>query len=988
MLRKITIFTSVILCLMLLNASHLYSASNGTIKGTVFDAATEEPLPFASIFLVGTSLGDAADKSGNFNIKQVPPGKYSLRVTFIGYKTYEEAVTVEEGKTLTLKVSLNPESILNETVIVTAQAEGQMNAINEQLTSLAIKNVVSAARIQELPDANAAESVSRLPGVSLMRTGGEGSKVVIRGLSPQYNRVTIDGVELPSNATSNDPNEHRTEMGRGDQLSLSGDRATDLSMISSNMLGGIEVIKAITPDMDATVLGGVINFSMRKAETASYIAPRFEIVTQGSFNDLKDTYNDYKGVASYEQRFFGNSFGIFLQGTAEKKNLSGNDLNANYYFSGKLNITDEGAPEFQSLSLTDVFRKRDRYGATLVLDYIYDNGSIGFMNFFSRSKTRAQSRNESYQLLADDMYFSATNATTDLDVYSNLLSIKHVIEEVGIDIKLSHSFSGSENPEDVNFNFWQNGCGFENKYSALKYLSAKEIASYVVRNPEEAVFFNISNIGNKSMDRTYNGSIDIYRDFTFNDLLTTKIKIGGAYNYRDRSYDYNQSSGSVFYDDGGQVTAQILREYPQFGTEVTFSDFIDPNYNYGDFLNGDYTLGSPGNVDLMLDIIEFAKQHPGAGNGGGYKPHKLASILYDYSGHEVRSAGYAIATVNIGTMVTVVPGVRYQNLTTTYSGVQGMQTSGELQYSIAEATKSHGYWLPMLHFRFKPNDWLQFHFAYTNTLNYPDYNTIIPRFYVGSNYIIYNNSSLKPAESENFDAMISLYANEIGLFSLGGFKKNITNLIFPSTTYPKDFSAYPDLYEIVKNKKEAMSLNTYINSPISIDVLGIETEWQTNFWYLPEPLAGLVLNVNYTHIFSEAKYPKTYLISYLDSNWVQQTTAIDTIYATRLLNQPNDIFNISLGYDYAGFSMRISMLYQDNIFKRPDFWLQNRIHSDKYVRFDLSVKQELPWFGIQVYLNLNNISGEDDVDINQKTTFVTMQQRYGMTADMGLRVKF
>ena len=65
-----------------------------------------------------------------------------------------------------------------------------------------IVNIVSRARIQELPDANAAESVSRLPGVSLIRTGGEGSKVVIRGLSPQYNQITIDGVELPSNVAS------------------------------------------------------------------------------------------------------------------------------------------------------------------------------------------------------------------------------------------------------------------------------------------------------------------------------------------------------------------------------------------------------------------------------------------------------------------------------------------------------------------------------------------------------------------------------------------------------------------------------------------------------------------------------------------------------------------------------------------------------------------------------------------------------------------
>ena len=53
----------------------------------------------------------------------------------------------------------------------------------------------------------------------------------------------------------------------------------------------------------------------------------------------------------------------------------------------------------------------------------------------------------------------------------------------------------------------------------------------------------------------------------------------------------------------------------------------------------------------------------------------------------------------------------------------------------------------------------------------------------------------------------------------------------------------------------------------------------------------------------------------------------DTSYTTRLLNQPNDILNVALGYDYMGFSVRLSVLYQDNIFKRPDFWMQQRVNS-------------------------------------------------------------
>ena len=46
-----------------------------------------------------------------------------------------------------------------------------------------------------------------------------------------------------------------------------------------------------------------------------------------------------------------------------------------------------------------------------------------------------------------------------------------------------------------------------------------------------------------------------------------------------------------------------------------------------------------------------------------------------------------------------------------------------------------------------------------------------------------------------------------------------------------------------------------------------------------------------------------------------------------------------------------------------------------------------PWYGIQVYFDLNNITGEDETDLNQKNSFPASQERYGMMADMGLRIK-
>ena len=89
-------------------------------------------------------------------------------------------------------------SVIGETVVVTAQAKGQLSSINQQLAATSIVNVVSAEKMKELPDANIAESIGRLPGISVQRNAGEADAVVIRGLAPKYNEITIEGVPMSS----------------------------------------------------------------------------------------------------------------------------------------------------------------------------------------------------------------------------------------------------------------------------------------------------------------------------------------------------------------------------------------------------------------------------------------------------------------------------------------------------------------------------------------------------------------------------------------------------------------------------------------------------------------------------------------------------------------------------------------------------------------------------------------------------------------------
>jgi TonB-dependent receptor len=948
-------------------------AATGAIEGIVRDSQTGDALPGANVMIVKTSLGASTDVNGKYTIREAPPGSYTLRATYIGYKQKEVAIQINEGQTIKQDFKLVAVGVEGEEVVVTAQAAGQKGAINQQLASMPVMNVVSAARIQELPDVNAAESVGRLPGVSLIRTGGEGSRVVIRGLSPQYNQITMDGVELSSNVNSQnsiisgDPNQG---IGAASEL---GDRGMDLSMISSSMLGGIEVIKAITPDMDATVLGGVVNFDMRKAakeptgeSASSSWVPHLDLGTQVGYNQLRHMYNNYRFVGSVEKRFMDNSLGFFLQGAAERRNLSSNAMSAGYALYDKSH-GDAGIPQIEGLSMDDVNRTRERVGGTFVVDYQHESGSIGFLNSLSKSTTKALNNSEILAWRSNSITFQADETNNQLTTLTNILTLRQDIPLFRLTVKASHAYSESRNPTDLLFTFWQqSGSGFANR-GDLSYADPRTLAWTATPNPAIARFARLRSSDVLSRERTLNGSLDLETSVAISEMVSGSLKFGGSVLHRTRDYDLNSLDGGNYW----------LGSYPGL---TSMFPFLDTGYDPKSYLNGDYPHPYSMITDPMWILLPNYRINGPESNFG----NNMESSFNDYSGHETKSAGYAMLTVKIGEDIKLLPGVRYQNLTTTYEAMRGVAVPGGIQGGDTTVTQSHGYWLPMVHLRYSPLEWFTIHGAYTNTLNYPDYSTITPRFYLSQSVVYYNNFRIKPARSENFDLVLSFHSNEIGLLTVDGFKKQIKDLIFFSRTYTTDLSSYPDLPQ---SGKQLLEFNTYINNPIPIDLWGIETEWQTNFWYLPKPFDGLVLTVNYTHIFSEADYPRSEVNTVYDDEGNMTQTVKDTFYTTRLLNQPNDIVNISFGYDYAGFSARLSMLYQDNIFKHPDFWMQNRVNSASVTRWDLAVKQELPWLGMQVYLTLSNITGAMETDVNQKTLLPASKEHYGMSGDLGLRVK-
>ena len=156
-IKKLSAFALV----FFISLQALFAAGTGGLRGRVIDKLAKEPLVGANLILKNTSMGTAADLDGKFYIRNIPAGNYELLISYVGYVKLTVTITITEDKILERDFLLEPESIVGQTIVVTAQAQGQIEAINQQLSSNTISNVVSAARIRELPDVNAAESIGR-----------------------------------------------------------------------------------------------------------------------------------------------------------------------------------------------------------------------------------------------------------------------------------------------------------------------------------------------------------------------------------------------------------------------------------------------------------------------------------------------------------------------------------------------------------------------------------------------------------------------------------------------------------------------------------------------------------------------------------------------------------------------------------------------------------------------------------------------------------
>jgi hypothetical protein len=243
----------------------------------------------------------------------------------------------------------------------------------------------------------------------------------------------------------------------------------------------------------------------------------------------------------------------------------------------------------------------------------------------------------------------------------------------------------------------------------------------------------------------------------------------------------------------------------------------------------------------------------------------------------------------------------------------------------------------------------------------------------------------------------------LGLLTIGGFYKTIENFVYTANykLSAADAAGIDTLsrYQIIRNGALVVTptltsglsyaeVNRPMNNPYDATVKGIELDFQHNLWYMPAPFNNMVFGINYTRIWSETEYP-FYVSVPIPGTRPPQSIARDSSSTGRLLDQPNHVLNSYIGYDYKGFSCRLSFLFQDNSDRgHGGQYPENASFTKEYFRIDFSARQKLPYFNSELFLDVTNLNDERTSWVQKSTGGYRGIDNYGLTANLGIRIVY
>ena len=715
--------------------SSLSAIAQSSISGQAVDEANIA-LPGAVVTLDG-SRSTTTDLNGRFSFTGVSADKHVVKLVYASYVTVEAAVNTSNGNQFVVLKTKPGTTELGEIQVVGSLLQGQAKALNRQKSNINSSNVVSSDQVGRFPDDNIGDAAKRIPGITMQNDQGEARNIIIRGMAPQLNSVTINGERIPS--------------AEGDN------RTVQMDLIAADMIQTIEVSKALTPDMDADAIGGSVNLVTRAAPAGQRI-----VVTGGALYNALTQAVTPNGSFTYGNRFAKEKLGLVFSASS-KDHVFGSDnaefewdfedVNNPYVFDYQVRQYDVRRLR-QNLSANLDFRLAP--GHTIFVQSMYSNRK----DWENRYRLRMQTEREDDGSYSAQIRMQTKGGAASVDnarlenqtMYSTALRGEHLFGKLRTDWSLSRSFANELRPDERYIQYRVRGA------EAIMDLSdtRRPFMSPVSKGLDLADY-GLHEL-TEQQQNTYDLDHNARLDFTL-PVGKGNLKFGARYRRKDKFRDIE------------------FKEYEFLGDEP---DFADPsvkwtasrkdNYMAGEYFN--YAAASSFMDATYLGGLDLTNE---ALFEGSDIPEEYAAANYDAD--ETVTGAYAMYSATSGKL-EYTAGLRVENTVNVYRG-----NAYDLDEETSTPTSGEGNYtnlLPSVLMKYNLNSRSLIRGSVTSTLARPNYYDLVPYISFSRDDLEaeFGNPDLKAATATNVDLSYENYLPNVGLISAGVFYKRINNFIY------------------------------------------------------------------------------------------------------------------------------------------------------------------------------------------------------------------
>lgn len=789
-----------------------------------------------------------------------------------------------------------------DSVVVTGQRASLQSALDKQRAAQGVLSVVHVDGIGQLPDDNAAEALARLPGVTLERDQGEGRFVRVRGLGSDYNTISINGATVPA-----------SEAGR---------RAPGLDVVPAGLIRSLEVSKTLTPDMDASSLGGSVSVNTL---TAFDVKGRLLALDAGLNHDANLGATRPRLGLTFADRFGDGKLGVALSLSSDQRRFASDNVETG-------GAWDDG--KLEELELRRYTIQRSRTGAAMSLDWRPAAGQQlylrGFASRFTDDEVRqslavefedAQGAGE----LGDGTAVRGLKARRETARTASL-ALGGSVDAAGWQLGAEAGLGRAEErtPEGLA------GAAFEADFSGLGFTDSRRPVLQGPAGLREAAAYELDEVeveDSRARDRVRHLKLDLKRSVDLAGGASLEFKAGAKATRRHK--DNQQETYALDSDVLGERGL----------ADLVGSDRV--SYPWGGSLGPAADAGKLRALWRGIDLADARDDED--------------SVVGDFDMKEHVDAVYAQATWESGGL-QLLGGLRVERI-----GFKARGTAlvdGDTEAVNVDTRSTH--WLPALLLRQDLGNQLLLRAALTSSLVRPSFEQLSPGMVVDGDEAELGNPRLKPLRSRNLDFGVEQGLGRDGTLSAFAFSKRIRDFVFQT-----DLAGSPGWEDFGQ-------VNTFANGA-SARLHGVELAYAQALRGLPAPFNGLIVGANASFVRSKARVG-----GYDEGVWKSREISLPS--------QSDRSFNLSLGWEGHGVSTRLALNQQSSYLIEVGsvFDSARDLRVDGQKRLDFSLKYKAS-NQLEFSLEAANLTNQPYY-VYQATPGQNAQyERYGRSVKLGMK---